>query len=139
MLNVKAINEALMKRPLCSGHIIAQRGLAIEYCAMGALGKECGATDEYLKTTEVDGSGIFAEFKLQLREKFGIETLDQFQNLMKTNDSIDSPLQRGKAVCNTVIAMSPDAINKIMAENTPEAYSYDYYDEKSPSDNLPQV
>lgn len=117
-LNKKEIFKALSKRPLCHGTLIADRGLAREYCAMGALAADVGATDEYLKQSDGNGCGIWRDFGDKLQQKFGIESLEQFQSLMHTNDAEVSAARRNQAVYDKVEALSPDEVNEIMAENT---------------------
>ncbi len=117
MLNVKEINKVLLAAPLCRRYIIHQRGMANEYCAMGALAKAVGASDKYLKETPGDGVGIWRDFGDKLNERFGIESLEQFQTFMDVNDKIDSPIERNKTVAKHTEALSAEQVNKLLDVN----------------------
>ncbi len=108
MLNFKAINEVFKKYPLCNGQIIQQRGMATEYCAMGALAKAVGATDAELRNDSGSGVHLFNNFHAELKERFGIESLEQYQTLMRANDGSRNSATRNKEVLNKVAEMSAE-------------------------------
>lgn len=116
MLNKKAIFEALNRRPLCHGALIHQAGMSIEYCAMGAIAADVGATNEYLKNADQGGVDIWRDYGAAITAKFGIETLQQFQSLMKVNDAEQFSTRRNKKVAEHIEAMSPDEVNSLINE-----------------------
>lgn len=118
-INKQLIYEALNKRPLCHGHLIAQKGLATEYCAMGALAMDVGATDSELKEMQdnyagASGTLIWERYGNAITNKFGIESFTQFQSLMQANDAEPFATRRNKHVCETVEAMSGSEVNNIL-------------------------
>jgi hypothetical protein len=116
-LNKKAIFEALNRTPLCHGHLIKRAGLAIEYCAMGALARDVGATNEELMQLNIfdpDGRELWKKYGSAFQNKFGIESLQQFQSLMSVNDATQFSTRRNEAVMKHVDAPSPDEINEII-------------------------
>ena len=116
MLNYKEINRALNKYPLCYGKLIGHVGMIQGYCAMGALAKDCGVTDQQLQAFPADGADLFNHIRLQLNEKFGIETLDQFQNLMCTNDGSKNH-ERNRKVDSTAKLMAVDEIVRMIEKS----------------------
>lgn len=118
MLNVKAINAVLARFPLCDNQLIAQRGMAIEYCAMGAIAKSLGVSDEELRTKhDQAGVSLFNELRPRLFSNYGIETLSQFQNLMHTNDRAANSATRNREVANTSTMMGLDEIDRMIRES----------------------
>lgn len=118
MLNKRAIFEALNATPLCNGQIIRPRAGMVdkaEYCAMGALAKAVGASDEYLKKTLATGSEIWNDFGHIITAKFGIESLQQFQGLMHVNDAQSFEL-RNKRVMKHVDALTPEEVDEIIQD-----------------------
>lgn len=113
-INKQLIFEALNKRPLCHGQLIKQAGLAIEYCAMGALAKDVGATDEFLENADPSGVTIWEQYGEAIQHKFGIESLTQFQTLMSANDAEPFSTRRNKKVMERVEALSPEEVNEIL-------------------------
>lgn len=114
MLNKRAIFEALNKRPLCAGKLIKQAGMATEYCAMGALAADVGATNEYLRNADGDGRDIWKDFGPKITAKFGIETFAQFQTLMSANDAEKFSTRRNKKVAEKIEAMSPSEVDSMI-------------------------
>lgn len=117
MLNYKKINEVLNRFPLCSSALIAQKGMAVEYCAMGAIAKSLGVSDEELKHHDPMGVSLFNELQPRLLANYGIETLNQFQNLMRTNDSARNSATRNDEVRQTAALMSIDEIERMVRES----------------------
>lgn len=71
MLNKRAILIALNRRPLCHGMLIQHPEFSFdknqrEYCAMGALASDVGASDSYLEDLQrrgkIDGVEIWSDF-----------------------------------------------------------------------------
>lgn len=123
MLNKRAIFEVLSKAPLCHGSLIQQAGFDknhVEYCAMGALAKSVGASDDALRRMDNMGEQIWETFGPKLQEKFGIKSLTQFQSLMRANDAEQFATRRNKAVMSRVEAMSPEQVNEIINESISE-------------------
>jgi hypothetical protein len=120
MLNKKAIFEVLNAAPLCDGNLIKQRGFNVEYCAMGALAKSVGATDEELYSFDTAGNDIWRYYGNAITAKFGIESLQQFQKLMHANDAERFATRRNKAVASVVEALSPEQINDIIRDESAE-------------------
>lgn len=87
-----------------------------EYCAMGALAKSVGATDEFLRKSSATGIGIWKEFGVQLKDKYGIESLEQFQELMHSNDG-SSVIERRDKVTERALIMSVEEINSMISES----------------------
>ena len=120
MLNKKAIFDVLNSAPLCDGNLIKQRGFNVEYCAMGALAKSVGATDEQLYSFDVGGVDIWRVYGNNITAKFGIESLQQFQSLMHANDAETFVTRRNNAVSAAVEALSPEQINDIIRDEAAE-------------------
>lgn len=119
-LNKRAIFEALNKTPLCDGKLIRRAGMAgYEYCAMGALARDVGATNEYLENADGGGHDIWRDFGPAITAKFGIESYEQFRSLMSVNDAERFITRRNKAVMSHVEALSPDEVNEIIREDEP--------------------
>ena len=117
MLNQKKINATLNRFPLCGHALIAQRGMAMEYCAMGAIAKSLGVSDEQLNMFPSDGRSLFTMLAPRLNSEYGIETYEQFSNLMRTNDSAKNSATRNNEVKNTVTMMAVDEIVKMVEES----------------------
>ncbi len=117
MLNKIEINKVLTTTPLCDGHLVQQRGMVTEFCAMGALARAVGATVEYLKQENAGGSGIWADFGPAIKERFGIESLAQFQTFMHVNDAAENPIVRTERMKQHIQQLSPGDIDRILDDN----------------------
>lgn len=116
-LNIKAINEVLQKTPLCGHALIAQKGMAMEYCAMGALAKACGATDKDLMNYSPSGGELYKDYQIPLLEKFGIENLNQFQTLMTFNDGAKNSATRNDEVRGASNMMAVEEIVQMVKDS----------------------
>lgn len=114
MLNKQAIYQALVKQPLCHGALIRQVGMTHEVCAVGALILDVGGSVEDLR--ENTENGLFKKFRIQLLNKFGIESYDQLSKFVQVNDSEEYATRRTKKVLEIVVGLTDEDINTILGK-----------------------
>lgn len=117
MINRKKIQEVFDKTALCPGVLIKDRGLAQEYCAVGALARHVGMSDERLRDLNTSPNQIeivFKEVGDKLREVFGIESHGQLMKFMGANDGSEKYTVRKQDVMKAVEAMSPEEVNSLL-------------------------
>lgn len=123
MLNVKAIEKVLMSTPLCYAALVQDKGMAKEYCAVGALARNLGASDEWLHNiSQGNVSLVFNTYKTGFIKKFGIESADVLAEFMCVNDTEPDILRRNKQVVTRVLDKKVAEVSAVLTEFEPENY-----------------